>query len=292
VLQIFSDDPYASPHGTTVVTGNLTAADNPITFTNSVAVDDAVTVDAGADSILFGGSGTQMLQSGSGARWGNVEHNGPGTLQLTSPLTITGTFTNSAGTFDAHDQSVTVSRSATISGGTYLAGTTPQNFLGGLILSGGAFTSSSGPMTINGPVAVIGGSFSGEGTVGPLTALSGSVTPGTIDPGTLYVSGAVSMFSATTFNVRLNGLAPGREYSQLISNGRIYLGSSTLSLVLGFEPPVGSAFALLTTADSGGIFGTFAGLPEGAMFSQGGNQFQITYQGGDSGTSVVLTRLA
>jgi hypothetical protein len=55
---------------------------------------------------------------------------------------------------------------------------------------------------------------------------------------------------------------------------------------------VGAEFTLLATADPGGIGGTFAGLPEGAVFTQGGYQFQITYQGGSAANSVVLTRLA
>jgi hypothetical protein len=35
----------------------------------------------------------------------------------------------------------------------------------------------------------------------------------------------------------------------------------------------------------------FSGLNEGAVFAQGGYQFQITYQGGTGGRSVVLTRV-
>ena len=62
--------------------------------------------------------------------------------------------------------------------------------------------------------------------------------------------------------------------------------------VLGFAPPVWAEFTLVATADPGGVVGTFAGLPEGAVFPQGGYQFQITYQGGSGATSVLLTRLA
>src|SRR5207302_4114128 len=53
---------YGNPNGTTYVTGNLTATDSPITFASSVVVNDGVTVDAGASSINFAGSGTQTLQ--------------------------------------------------------------------------------------------------------------------------------------------------------------------------------------------------------------------------------------
>ena len=55
---------------------------------------------------------------------------------------------------------------------------------------------------------------------------------------------------------------------------------------------MGSRFEILTNTGAAPITGTFAGLAEGAVFTQGGYQFQITYQGGTGGDSVVLTRLA
>jgi len=65
-----------------------------------------------------------------------------------------------------------------------------------------------------------------------------------------------------------------------------------LSLNVGFEPPVGSSFEILTNTGAAPISGTFNGLAEGAIFSQGGYHFQITYRGGTGGSSVVLSRLA
>jgi hypothetical protein len=114
----------------------------------------------------------------------------------------------------------------------------------------------------------------------------GTVAPG---PGTLTVTGGFVLTNSTTFSATLNGTDPS-NYSQVMAGGPINLGGSTLSLVLGFQPPVGSTYTLLTTS-SGPIQGTFAGLPEGAIFTQGGSTFQITYQGGPGGNSVVLTCL-
>jgi hypothetical protein len=213
-------------------------------------------------------------------------------LQLAGPLNISGTLTNSAGTFDANDQPVTLSGLATLTAGTYRAGTAPQNFVGGLVISGGIFTSSTGPMMVNSPVVITGGTLMGEGMVGPLTVISGMVTPGTTNPGTLTVAGSVSFFSGTTYTVSLNGPTPGTDYSQLIASGPIFLGNSTLALLLGFEPPVGGSFEIVATSGPEPIGGTFNGLDEGAIFTQGGFQFQITYMGGNAGNSVVLTRVA
>jgi hypothetical protein len=282
---------YTNPNGTTQVMGNLTATNGPLTFNQSVVVTDGFTIGAGSGTINFAGSGTQTLQGGNSSSFSNVNHTSSGTLQLTSGLTVTGTLTNAAGTFDANNQTVTVAGQATVAAGTYLAGTGAQTFTGGLTISGGVFTSSTGPMTVTGGVTLSGGQLSGVGTVDSLTATGGTVAPGTTSPGILTVSGAVAFNSSTTFSVLLNGTGAGTGYSQLMTGNPVTLGGSTLSLVLGFTPPVGSSFEILTTT-GGAIPDTFNGLPEGATFSQGGFMFQITYQGGASGTSVVVTRVA
>jgi len=178
-----------------------------------------------------------------------------------------------------------------LTAGTYRAGTAPQNFLGGLVVSGGTFTSSMGPMSVNGPVAITGGSLAGEGTVGPVTVIAGTLSPGAAGAGILTVDGSVALFSGSMFTVRLNGLEPGTSYSQLVAEGPVFLGGSTLNLVLGFEPPVGSSFEIVQNSGPDPISGTFAGLDEGAVFAQGGFEFQIMYMGGNTGNSVVLTRV-
>jgi hypothetical protein len=283
---------YSNPHGSTLVTADLRAGDSAITFTDSIVVSAAVKVGVGSSMINFAGSGTQRLQSGAGASFSNVAHNGSGTLQLKSALAVSGTLTQAAGIFDANGEAVTVEREALVTGGTYLASTAPQTFTGGLVVTDGTFTSSTAAMTVRGAVAVLGGLFSGEGALGTLTATAGTVAPGGTSPGILSVAEAVTFFSATTFRVLCNGATPGSAYSQLQASGPITLASSSLSLVFGFEPSVGSAFEILTNTGAGPITGTFNGLDEGRFFSQGGYQFQITYRGGTGGNSVVLTRLA
>jgi hypothetical protein len=279
---------YGNPNGTTYVTGNLTATYSPITFASSVVVSDGVTVDAGASTVNFAGSGTQTLQTGSSTTFGNLNHTGSGTLQLTSGLTVTGAFINSGGTFDANDQAVTVAGLATVADGTYLAGMGPQIFSSGLTITGGVFTSSTGPMTISGGVTLNGGQLSGVGSIDSVTALGGTVAPGGFSPGVLTVSGALTFNTSATLSIVIDGSAN----AQLQAGGSIDLGGSTLSLRFGSEPPVGSSFEILTNTGSAAIINTFNGLDEGAIFTQSGYQFQITYQGGTGGDSVVLTRQA
>jgi hypothetical protein len=286
---------YADPNGTAQVSGNLTAA-NPITFDDSVVLNDGVRVDAGFGTVNFAGRGLQLLQSGAGATLGNVLHNGTGTLQLTSVLTVRGRFTNQSGTFDANNQPVTVSGLTTVAGGAYLAGTAPQQFNGSLVILAGVFASSTGPMNVRGGVILTGGStsfglLSGVGTVDTLTSLGGWLTPGGTRPGVLTISGPLALNLYTTVSIVLEGTTPNTGYAQLQAGGPIDLGNSTLSLNFGFVPPVGSSFEILTNTGSSPIRGTFSGLAEGAVFSQSGYQFQLTYQGGTGGNSAVLTRL-
>jgi len=277
---------YSNPHGTATVAGYLLAGGSPITFSDSVTVNAGVTVGIDGDTVDFAGSGTQTLQSAGGSQFSNFTHTGSGTLRLTGGLNVIGSFLDAAGTFDANDQIVTVSGLAQITDGAYLAGTAPQYFHGGLVLRGGIFTSSTGPMTVTGPIAVLGGVLSGQGTIESVTDIGGTLAP---SPGILSVAGSVTLFAATTFSATLNGTDPG-SYSQVIASGPVILGGSTLDLSLGFTPLVGDAFTLLSSA-FGPIHGTFAGLDEGATFMQGGILFQITYQGGPDGNSVVLTRV-
>jgi hypothetical protein len=120
-----------------------------------------------------------------------------------------------------------------------------------------------------------------------LVSFAGGVV---VSPGALTVAGGVVLSASSTFNVTLNGTDPD-SYSHVTASGPVDLGGSTLSLTLGFTPDVGEAFTLLSS-DAGPITGTFAGLDEGAVFGHGGILFQITYQGGRDGNSVVLTRVA
>jgi hypothetical protein len=129
------------------------------------------------------------------------------------------------------------------------------------------------------------------GTVDKLTTLGGSVTPGGQTPGILSVTSALTLNPETTLSILLDSADVGTGYSNLQIGGALALGGSTLSLNFGFEPPVGSTFEIITNTGSMPINGTFNGLDEGAVFTQRGYHFQITYQGGTGGDSVVLTRL-
>jgi hypothetical protein len=151
----------------------------------------------------------------------------------------------------------------------------------------GNLTMTNSPVTFHDSVALSAGLTLSVGS-SVVTFASGTAAP---SPAVRTVAGSVALASSATYSAGRNDTDPS-NYSQLLVGGPIDLGGSTLSLVLGFTPPVGSSCTLITTSDPAPILGTFAGLPEGATFSQGVFQFRITYQGGAGGNSVVVTRLA
>jgi len=138
------------------------------------------------------------------------------------------------------------------------------------------------PVTVNGS-ATLGGS----GVVGNLQVF-GNLAPGT-SPGTL-TSSNVAFTAAGDFFVELNGPTPGTGYDQLNVRGTNQLAGSTLHAVAGpnFAPVEGEQFVILNNDGSEAIIGTFAGLPNNALFTVAGLQFHIRYSDA-FGNDVVLT---
>jgi autotransporter-associated beta strand protein len=145
------------------------------------------------------------------------------------------------------------------------------------------------------PVNLFAGTFYGQGTVGPITAL-GSGSPSTVvfRPGltrSTMTSSNLTLNSAATFQVNLNGLVAGASYDTLLVHGSVSLNDATLLVSLGFTPSVGDSFFIINNDGTDPVSGTFNGLPEGTLFNVGSAYFRITYTGGD-GNDVVLTRVS
>jgi autotransporter-associated beta strand protein len=129
----------------------------------------------------------------------------------------------------------------------------------------------------------------------PVVIQSGSILRGRGTTGSLYVSGTVypsgaalktgsaTFYAGSSFQVQLSGTAYG-AYDRLEVNGTVDLsGSPTLNASLGFVSQPRDEFTILTS--TGGITGTFAGLPNGANFGVNGTPMRINY----TANSVVLT---
>ena len=170
----------------------------------------------------------------------------------------------------------------------------PNTFSGMTIVSAG--TLSVEGIQVNSPIRLDGGILRGRGSVGTITGNSG----GTLQPGSGGADYQVVMHSlgialnpSTTFRALLTSGDPGYENHKLQVDGTVNLGGSILSVDLLniFKPTNGVSFIIIDNDGIDPVVGTFAGLPEGAVFGGDGLPFRISYMGG-TGNDVVLTRVA
>jgi hypothetical protein len=130
----------------------------------------------------------------------------------------------------------------------------------------------------------------GTGRVGRIHAYdqetNSIIAPGINGPGVLTCGGLV-VESNITLRIELNGTAPGSGHDQLVVDGPIALTYCTLELSFGFTPAPGDSFVIVNHTGAGPVAGTFDGLPQGALITNGATVLQILYTGGD-GNDIVL----
>ncbi len=178
----------------------------------------------------------------------------------------------------------------TYSGGTTLGG--PMNDMGNVIAGGGS-PLGTGPVTIRDGVGHDPASaLHAGGTIGDviLAAPHGSfgADDGFGSPAHLVVGGLT-----LTSGALVSQLTSLSNYSTVESTGPISIGQATLRLdTHGFVPAPGTAFTLVRNTSGVPVAGSFAGLPEGAVFEAApGADFTITYHGNNRG-DIVVTAVA
>jgi len=197
------------------------------------------TLTPGTSTVSFAGTtGTQTINNGASS-FNNVTHTGASTLQaITNALTIGGTFTNSAGTFDANSLGNAFTGAITISGGTFDASSASQTFTSGVTLSGaGIYTAGSNNQSFNGGLTISGGTFTGS--TGAITTTDLTMTSGTLTApsGTFNVSGNWAT-TGGTFTPGLNTITFTKSSgTQTVNNSQtgfynlVHSGAGTLQLV-------------------------------------------------------------
>jgi autotransporter-associated beta strand protein len=246
------------------------------------------------------GGGTLTVNSGSslGDPAGAVTITNASVLQVAAPATIPQPISLSdanGGTIDSDGNSVTVS--GVISGVGPLnkvgAGTltlTATETYGGTTSVGGGTLSVDGALPAASGVSVAAGAtLGGNGSVGA-TTVSGTLAPGD-NPGILTTNGSLTFNSGGTYSVLLNGPTAGTGYSQDVVSGPVNITGASLAISVGggFAPAAGAPFDILVNNSGSPVTGTFAGLPEGAAVTVGGQSFSISYAGGSTGHDIVLT---
>jgi autotransporter-associated beta strand protein len=155
----------------------------------------------------------------------------------------------------------------------------------------GGASSYTGGTNVNGGKLLVNGSISGTTTVAANATLGGSGTvgavsvasSGTVAPGDgaglFTVNGSLTFGSGANLSAEINGTT---QYDQLNVTGPVTVAGANLLLSGSYFTggvATGDLFFLLRNNDGGGVFGTFAGLDEGAhVFAANGQDFVISYQ--------------
>lgn len=230
-----------------------------------------------------------------GQLWGNglVDLTGP---PLDSGVTQPGKLTIRTGSSNSFSGTITgtgdVAIAASASAPMSLSGT--NTFAGSTILSNGTLQVDG--IQTNSTFRLEGGVLTGRGWVGPIVSAAGGV----VDPGLGLADfqNALHCFDvtfnpATVFHVKLTSARPNYENHKLQVTGAVNLGGCQLELQPLYAPSPGQRFVLIENDGTDPIVGTFAGLPQGAVFTAPtpNLKWRISYMGGD-GNDVTLTLLA
>ncbi|MEI7730467.1 MAG: PA14 domain-containing protein [Verrucomicrobiota bacterium] len=161
------------------------------------------------------------------------------------------------------------------------AGATPlvKTSTGTLILSNA--NNHTGGTILGGGTLVLAGSLNSS-----LTATNGLLTGGGM------INGNLTLNAGTTNRVNINGFIPNNGYDQLVVTGAVSTVTlaGALNIVAATNLPDYVSFTIINNAGTLPVNGTFAGLPEGAIFSASGYWWRINYASGD-GNDVVLSLL-
>jgi fibronectin-binding autotransporter adhesin len=268
--------------------------------TNAVAIPGGLTVGDGTNSAAA--DEVKLLLADQIADTSIVEVKQFGTLNLNS-------FTETIGSLQGAGVVNTVLGTLTAGGNNF--STTFSGFIGGVgftsfVKQGTGFLLFTGTNNASGKTIVSGGkliahglvtgaiyvsnnaTLGGYGTVGPVFATNGIVSPGA--GAGLIDTKNLALNSGSSVRIELNGTNAGVNCDQINVTGTVSLGSCTLDGTLGFASAISNKFIVIKNDGADAVVGTFAGLPEGATTLIGGATFKVSYVGGD-GNDVVLTQI-
>jgi autotransporter-associated beta strand protein len=185
----------------------------------------------------------------------------------------------------------TSSAPLTLSGvNLYTAGTTVTD--GTLVVS-----NTSGSATGTGAVLVNAGTLAGGGTIaGPVTIGTGSGAGAFLAPAeggnkqlTLAIQSSVTLNADATYTYTFKAKRNKARADLVVVNG-VTINGATVNLSGQTQGSlnIGLTLTMISNRSANPISGTFSNLPDGAIVTVNGNNFQASYSGGD-GNDLTLT---
>ncbi len=232
---------------------DLSARDAPGITIGSLSGAGAVFL--GANTLTVGSNNQSTTFSGVIQETGGVSKIGTGTLALSGANTYTGL--------------------TTVSGGVLNAG------------------NKNGSATGFGAVNVNSGTLGGRGLIaGPTTISSGAfLAPavGSSKQTTLTLQSALTLNASATYTYSFKAKKNKSRTDLVVANG-VTINGATINLVGQIQGSLepGLTLTVLSNTSATPINGAFSNLPNGAVVSVNGNNFQASYSGGD-GNDLTLT---
>jgi autotransporter-associated beta strand protein len=308
--------------------GNATIITNGATVSDAFKGQNLFEGDAGNATLIANGGanggagGFIQYRLGSTGGTARVEVFGNGTLDISQhdlPGVTTGSIEGNGLVFlggvnlivGANNLSTIFSglmQDGGISGGTggsltkagrgRLSLTNANIYTGGTTITNGTLLvrNITGSATGTGAVRVNAGTLGGTGkitgavTVGTGTSSGAILSPGNsaTKPGTLTVNNTLTFNSLSTYQCVLNrtrakasqATALGVTITSNVPFTFVDTGTGTLA--------TGTVFTVINNTSANQIVGTFSNLSDGSVFTSNGNNFQVSYTGGD-GNDLTLT---
>jgi len=253
--------------------------------------------DGGTERVQVFGNATLDISgasSGLGPTIGSLEGDGMVMLGVNS-LTI-----GSANLNTSFAGLIQGTGTATKAGTGVLTLSGANSFTGGMSVNQGTLVVSNtfGSGTGAGRVQVNAGTLGGSGIVsGPVTLGTGSgigafLAPahGTNTQATLTIQSALTFSADSTYTCTFKAKRNRAKMDQVIANG-VTINSGASFAFQGFAQGTlrqGLVLTVISNTSVRPIAGTFSNLPDGAILTVNGNNFQASYEGG-SGNDLTLT---